>query len=72
MKVARCLAEAVALNGKIYVMGGVNNDEGGPEPWAEVFDPQSGKWVSLDGSTHLLRILHLAVCFLRLCLPMIS
>ncbi|KAE9461599.1 hypothetical protein C3L33_06491, partial [Rhododendron williamsianum] len=48
MKVARCLAEAVALNGKIYVMGGVNNDEGGPEPWAEVFDPQSGKWVSLD------------------------
>ncbi|KAG5516283.1 hypothetical protein RHGRI_037103 [Rhododendron griersonianum] len=48
MKVARCLAEAVALNGKIYVMGGVNNDEGGPEPWAEVFDPQSSKWVSLD------------------------
>ncbi|KAI8524966.1 hypothetical protein RHMOL_Rhmol13G0190600 [Rhododendron molle] len=28
--------------------GWCQNDEGGPEPWAEVFDPQSGKWVSLD------------------------
>ncbi|KAF7120594.1 hypothetical protein RHSIM_Rhsim13G0143300 [Rhododendron simsii] len=26
------------LNGKIYVMGGDNNDEGDPELWAEVFD----------------------------------
>ncbi|KAE9461600.1 hypothetical protein C3L33_06490, partial [Rhododendron williamsianum] len=48
MKVARCLAEAVSLNGKIYVMGGDNNDEGDPELWTEVFDPQSGKWVSLN------------------------
>lgn len=47
MKVARCLVEAVPLNGKIYVMGGLNSDEGGPELWAEVFDPQLGKWVSL-------------------------
>ncbi|CAL5367721.1 unnamed protein product [Camellia sinensis] len=38
--------KAAAVEGKIYVFGGVDLDYA-PEPWAEVFDPINKKWEAL-------------------------
>ncbi|KAG5522324.1 hypothetical protein RHGRI_034490 [Rhododendron griersonianum] len=45
---ARSIPEVVTLNGMIYVMGGLSSENDGPHPWAEVFDPESGFWSSLN------------------------
>ncbi|KAI8540472.1 hypothetical protein RHMOL_Rhmol09G0266500 [Rhododendron molle] len=38
----RSKPDTVVVNGKIFVMGGTTEDC--TEPWAEVFDPESGSW----------------------------
>ncbi|XP_058192920.1 F-box/kelch-repeat protein At4g19870-like isoform X2 [Rhododendron vialii] len=45
---ARSIPQVVTLNGMIYVMGGISGEDDGPHPWAEVFDPKSGSWSSLN------------------------
>ncbi|KAL7256634.1 hypothetical protein ACSBR1_010548 [Camellia fascicularis] len=39
--------KAVAVEGKIYVFGGIDLDYA-PEPWAEVLDPINKKWEPLQ------------------------
>ncbi|KAI8528413.1 hypothetical protein RHMOL_Rhmol12G0147300 [Rhododendron molle] len=45
---ARSIPQVVTLNGMIYVMGGISSEDDGPHPLAEVFDPKSGSWSSLN------------------------
>ncbi|XP_077233154.1 F-box/kelch-repeat protein SKIP6-like [Tasmannia lanceolata] len=50
MRVRRDWATSAVLNGKIYVLGGCSVD-----PWAEVFEPDLGSWVSLPSTVKFRR-----------------
>ncbi|KAG5542197.1 hypothetical protein RHGRI_021907 [Rhododendron griersonianum] len=53
MHTDRVFPLTVVVYGKIFVFQGIDGPDPGPRPWAEVFDPKSGRWTSLSPPSQL-------------------